>query len=229
MFGTNVPAKLPKARSVQVVGKSVTESSPITTNARPRNSASVPIVTAREGSPRRVTSRPLNAPQSAPTRRQTGMITSTGWPLSHIHAITALDRASTEATDRSISAATITIVSGSAINAISERSSEPVVKERGQESEEMDWPAKQHDHRATSSAPSARRARGRPVGARRRVPRASRGRSGPSGGRRVAASAGTSSAPCRRAASMRSPIAGRGRSRAAAARRPRPAARRPGP
>src|SRR5919201_834647 len=43
--------------------------------------------------------------------------------------MSALDSASTEATDRSISAATITIASGSAISAISERSSEPVVNE----------------------------------------------------------------------------------------------------
>ena len=66
VFGTNVPAKFPNARSVQVAGKSVTDSSPMTTKASPRNSASVPIVTASDGRPRRVTSRPLNAPHSAP-------------------------------------------------------------------------------------------------------------------------------------------------------------------
>ena len=33
------------------LGKSVTESSPMTTNARPRNRASVPIVTASDGRP----------------------------------------------------------------------------------------------------------------------------------------------------------------------------------
>ena len=52
VFGTSVPAKLPNARSVQVVGKSVTDSSPMTTKASPRNSASVPIVTASDGRPR---------------------------------------------------------------------------------------------------------------------------------------------------------------------------------
>ena len=74
----NVPAKLPNARSVQVAGKSVTDSSPMTTNASPRNSASVPIVTASDGSPRRVTSTPLNAPHSAPAAMQIGMIVSIG-------------------------------------------------------------------------------------------------------------------------------------------------------
>ena len=52
----------------------VSDWSPMTTNARPRNSASVPMVTAREGRPSCVTSAPLNAPQSAPTTRQTTMI-----------------------------------------------------------------------------------------------------------------------------------------------------------
>ena len=61
----------------------MTESSPITTKASPRKSASVPIVTASEGSPKRVTSRPLKAPHSAPATRQIGMIASTGWPWFH--------------------------------------------------------------------------------------------------------------------------------------------------
>ena len=108
MFGTNVPAKLPNARSVQTPGKSVTDSSPITTYASPRNSASVPIVTASDGSPSRVTIRPLNAPQAAPTTRQIGMISSSGSPAFHSAAISALESASTEATERSISAAMIT-------------------------------------------------------------------------------------------------------------------------
>ena len=83
MLGTAVPAKFPNARSVQTLGKSVTESSPMTTNARPRNSASVPIVTASDGRPRRVTSRPLNAPHRPPRTMQIGMIASIGWPWFH--------------------------------------------------------------------------------------------------------------------------------------------------
>src|SRR5215207_6914656 len=43
--------------------------------------------------------------------------------------MSALDTASTEATDRSISAATINIASGSAMSATSAKSSEPLVKE----------------------------------------------------------------------------------------------------
>ena len=124
-----VPAKLPNARSVQTAGKSVTDSSPMTTKASPRNSASVPIVTASDGSPSRVTRMPLNAPQSAPATMQIGMISSSGRPAFQRSAISALESASTDATDRSISAATITSVSASAISATSERSSEPVVNE----------------------------------------------------------------------------------------------------
>src|SRR3954462_12606525 len=128
-FGTAVPAKLPIARSVQSEGKSVTESSPMTTNARPRKSASVPIVTASDGRPSRVTSRPLNAPHSPPATMQIGMISSSGRPPFHSGAMSALDSPSTEAIDRSISAAITTRVNGSAMSAISEKSSEPVVNE----------------------------------------------------------------------------------------------------
>ena len=125
----NVPAKLPNPRSVQVAGKSVTDSSPMTTYARPRNSANVPIVTASDGRPSCVTRKPLKAPHSAPATRQIGMISSSGSPRFQRSAISALESASTEATERSISAATITSVSASAISATSERSSEPVVNE----------------------------------------------------------------------------------------------------
>src|SRR3954466_6673421 len=142
VFGMNVLAKFPNARSVQSAGKSVTDSSPITTNASPRNSASVPIVTASEGRPSRVTSTPLKAPHSAPTTMQIGMIVSIGWLWFQRYAITALDSARTDATERSISAAMITIVSGSAISATSDRSSEPVVNESAvRNSGEMIWPA----------------------------------------------------------------------------------------
>ena len=78
-----MPAKLPNARSVHVPGKSVTDWSPMTTKASPRNSANVPIVTASDGRPNRVTSTPLNAPHSAPARMQIGMIVSTGWLWFH--------------------------------------------------------------------------------------------------------------------------------------------------
>src|SRR6266540_6330559 len=76
--------------------------------------------------------------------------------------MSALDTASTEATDRSISAATITIASGSAINATSEKSSEPVVNESVvRNSGEISCPAMaMAASRATSNAsqrPSARR------------------------------------------------------------------------
>ena len=78
MFGIAVPATFPKARSVHVAGKSVTDWSPMTTNASPRKSESVPMVTASDGSPKRVTSTPLSAPHSAPTSVHAGMMSSTG-------------------------------------------------------------------------------------------------------------------------------------------------------
>ena len=171
VLGMNVPAKLPNARSVHVAGKSVTDSSPMTTKASPRNSASVPIVTASDGSPSRVTSTPLNAPHSAPTTMQIGMISSSGRPLFHSVAMSALESASTEATDRSISAATITSVSGSAISATSEKSSEPVVNESAvRNSHDSPWPTTT----VTSSSPTSSASQ-RPAGAARAARRGSVG------------------------------------------------------
>ena len=54
-------------RLVYAVGKFATVFGPSRIVAIPRYSASVPIVTASEGSPSRVTSRPLNAPAASPT------------------------------------------------------------------------------------------------------------------------------------------------------------------
>src|SRR4051795_6030186 len=168
--GMNVPAKLPNARSVQMVGKSVTDSSPMTTKASPRNSASVPIVTASDGSPKRVTSTPLKAPQSAPATRQSGMISSTGSPWFHSDAATALDSASTEATERSISAEMITSANGSAISATSEKSSEPVVNESVvRNSDDRPWPTI-----AVTTIRPISSASQRPANARRRAPDAAR-------------------------------------------------------
>src|SRR4051794_2145382 len=183
--GMNVPAKLPNARSVQMVGKSVTDSSPMTTNASPRNRASVPIVTASDGSPKRVTSTPLKAPQSAPATRQSGMISSTGSPWFHSDAAIALDSASTEATERSISAEMITSASGSAISATSEKSSEPVVNESVvRNSEDRPWPTIAVTMMRPISSASQR-----PANARRRAPDGARVRAG------AVASACTARAP----------------------------------
>src|SRR5215218_390267 len=195
VLGMNVPAKLPKARSVQVAGKSVTDSSPMTTKASPRKSASVPIVTASEGSPSRVTRTPLNAPHSAPANRQIGMMSSSGSPRFHRSAISALDRASTDATERSISAATITSVSASAISATSDRSSEPVVKESVvRNSLEMPWPKT-----AVSTSSPISSASQRPSMARRRAPPVAVGSASRAGapvvGGVAVVSAGTACAP----------------------------------
>ena len=78
-----MPANVPKPQSVNCDGKSATAWSPSTTYARPRYMASVPIVTASDGSPRRVISTPLRAPARAPMTRTAGMIISIAQPWFH--------------------------------------------------------------------------------------------------------------------------------------------------
>ena len=110
------------------------------------------------------------------------MISSIGSPAFHSDAVTALDSASTEATDRSISAAMITSASGSAISATSEKSSEPVVNESVvRNSDEMPWPAIAVTTISPSSSASQRpanaRRRSAGAGPRRRASPGERGRS----------------------------------------------------
>ena len=78
-----MPANVPKPQLVNFCGKSATASSPRITYARPRYMASVPIVTASDGSPRRVISTPFSAPASAPMTMTAGMIISIGQPWFH--------------------------------------------------------------------------------------------------------------------------------------------------
>ena len=107
---------------------------------------------------------PLKAPHSAPTTRQIGMMNSIGRPAFQSDAVTALDSASTEATERSISAAMITSASGSAISATSEKSSEPVVNESVvRNSDDRLWPTTQVTRISATSSVSQR-----PASARRR-------------------------------------------------------------
>src|SRR4051794_31278374 len=121
------------------------------------------------------------------------MISSTGSPAFHRAAISELERASTEATERSISAATITRTSGSAISATSLRSSEPVVNESVERnSSERPEPA----IRTTTISPTRRDSQ-RPATARMRpVAPPAAGRASASAGEGAAAvSAGTACAP----------------------------------
>src|SRR6266536_5234057 len=96
---------------------------PSATNASPRYRVRVPMVTARDGSPKRVTNTPLTAPSRPPSTRISGTISSSGrlsvqsWPM------TALVRPRMLATERSISPVTTMSVMGSAISAIGARSS----------------------------------------------------------------------------------------------------------
>ena len=79
----------------------------------------MPIVTASDGSPSRVTRKPLSAPHSPPTTMTAGMIASIGQLWFHSDPISALVRPRIEATERSISAATMISVIGSAMSEIS--------------------------------------------------------------------------------------------------------------
>src|SRR3954471_2252880 len=76
------------------------------------------MVTARDGSPRRVTRSPLTSPHTTPRSRQIGMIASIVMPSFHSLPITAPDSPAVEATDRSISPETTRRVIGRAISAI---------------------------------------------------------------------------------------------------------------
>jgi hypothetical protein len=88
-------------------------------SAMPRYRVRVPMVTAIEGSPTLATSTPLSAPPSAPTTSAAAIANQIGHPLLNSSPMTAPDRPSIEATDRSISPVMMIRVSGSAMMAIS--------------------------------------------------------------------------------------------------------------
>ncbi len=83
----------------------------------------MPIVTASEGSPTTVTSRPLMAPPTAPASSAINAATGIGSPASNITPNSTLLRPAMLATDRSISPVMITIVIGRAMNRIGVTSS----------------------------------------------------------------------------------------------------------
>src|SRR6478735_4956391 len=131
----------------------------------------VPMVTAREGSPRRVTSRPLTRPQTTPSSRQIGMIVSMVMPWFHRAPITAPDRPAVEATDRSISPETTSSVIGRAMSAIG--SVLPIRKDRLRALPNPSTKPKESSRTTTSRAPttvSQRTARVREVSAMAGVP-----------------------------------------------------------
>ena len=100
-------------------GNPPTEFVPSTISAMPRNSVSVPIVTAIEGSPSLVTSTPLSAPPAAPTIRTATIAQAIGQWCSKRYPSSVLESPSIEATERSISPVMTINVSGSAMIAIS--------------------------------------------------------------------------------------------------------------
>src|ERR1700722_18112498 len=87
--------------------------------ATPRYRARVPIVTARDGSRNRVTSRPLTAPAATPTTAMVTKMAGIGQPPAHRKPSSGLDMPRMEATDRSISPLMMISVIGSVMIAIS--------------------------------------------------------------------------------------------------------------
>src|SRR5487761_2105215 len=110
---------LPKPKAVKPPGKLLTAVGPSTTFARPRNSASVPSVTTRDGRPTRATSSPLRSPPSAPTTRTIGIPTSIGTPAAHSQPRIAPDSPIIDSTERSISPVMMISVMGRATIATS--------------------------------------------------------------------------------------------------------------
>src|SRR5580698_4926985 len=104
---------------VYPAGKFETVLAPSTMEATPRYRASVPIVTASDGRPSRVTRSPLIAPATTPSASRTAKMAGIGQPLLHSSPSTALDIPSVDATDRSISPLMMMSVIGRAMIAIS--------------------------------------------------------------------------------------------------------------
>src|SRR5580704_8678529 len=104
---------------VYVAGKVDTVLAPSRMRATPRYSARVPIVTASEGRPTRVTSSPLIRPATIPSSATTTKMASIGQWWLHRTPSSALDMPRIEATDRSISPLMTISVIGSAMIAIS--------------------------------------------------------------------------------------------------------------
>src|SRR6478609_3399608 len=87
--------------------------------AIPRYSVNVPIVTASDGRPRRVTRNPLNAPRNAPRTIAAAIAGQIGQPCLNSSAIRTPVRPRIDATERSISPVITSRVSGSAMIATS--------------------------------------------------------------------------------------------------------------
>src|SRR5471032_909776 len=80
------------------------------------------MVTASEGRLKRTITSPLNRPASVPATNTMAITSGMGKPMCQSTPISALDAPSTDATDKSISAATMINVIGKAISAISVKS-----------------------------------------------------------------------------------------------------------
>src|SRR3954452_24450289 len=104
---------------VRYVGNSLTESARRMISAIPRNSVRVPMVTAMDGSPRRVMSTPFRAPPSAPTTSAASMAGQMFQPCCVRYPSSVEDKPIIDATERSISPVMTMSVRGSAMMAIS--------------------------------------------------------------------------------------------------------------
>ena len=123
---------------VQYSGKFTTDFVPRMPTAIPRNSASVPIVTAREGSPTTVTRTPLMAPQTMPSTSAASAASSTGQPASNKAPSVTLLSPTMLATERSISAEIRIRAIGKAMRRIGVTSSSKYPKVRGLENLRID-------------------------------------------------------------------------------------------
>src|SRR5690348_16958051 len=169
-------------------GKSDTVFGPSRISATPRYRARVPIVTASEGRPTRVTSRPLISPARIPASATTRKMASIGQCLAHRNPSRALDMPRIDATDRSISPLITISVMGSAMIAISPEVTPVLKKLPGVRNCGEDMPPK-ITMAMTSSA--------RPLSQRSAAPAAGPSRSPHFGGLRWSGSnAGTPSAQC---------------------------------
>ena len=118
IIGTGVPGTLARARSVQKSGKSLMAVVPSSPTAIPRKSASVPIVTASEGRPTKVTRAPLIAPAMMPTTIAARPASGSPQPAWTPSPVTTEERPTMLATERSISSVMMISVIGRAIRRI---------------------------------------------------------------------------------------------------------------
>jgi len=108
--------------SVQAWGNPVIDSVPSRPTAMPRYNASVPMVTASDGSPIRVTSRPFSRPPATPTSSTRTIASSNGTPREYSRPSTEQERPTIEPTEMSMSPVIMTSAIGNAMISVANMS-----------------------------------------------------------------------------------------------------------